>query len=99
MEVFSDERPVDRYPVNIHVVLDHVKAIAKNGFASRIKILEEYDPSLPPVYANRDQLLQVFLNLVQHAAEAAGNHPAAQITLPTDLRPGLRRSFPAPPLP
>ncbi|RUV42746.1 PAS domain-containing protein, partial [Mesorhizobium sp. M5C.F.Ca.IN.020.29.1.1] len=39
MEVFSDERPIDRYPVNIHVVLDHVKAIAKNGFAKRIKIL------------------------------------------------------------
>jgi len=33
MEIFSDERPIDRYPVNIHVVLDHVKAIAKNGFA------------------------------------------------------------------
>jgi two-component system, NtrC family, nitrogen regulation sensor histidine kinase GlnL len=28
MEVFSDERPIDRQPVNIHVVLDHVKAIA-----------------------------------------------------------------------
>ncbi|TIO38709.1 MAG: two-component sensor histidine kinase, partial [Mesorhizobium sp.] len=55
MEVFSDERPIERFPVNIHVVLDHVKAIAKNGFAKKIKILEEYDPSLPPVYANRDQ--------------------------------------------
>ena len=26
MEIFSDERPVDRFPVNIHSVLDHVKA-------------------------------------------------------------------------
>ncbi|TIU40555.1 MAG: PAS domain-containing protein, partial [Mesorhizobium sp.] len=63
MEVFSDERPIDRYPVNIHVVLDHVKAIAKNGFSKKIKIMEDYDPSLPPVFANRDQLIQVFLNL------------------------------------
>jgi two-component system nitrogen regulation sensor histidine kinase GlnL len=94
MEIFSDERPIDRYPVNIHVVLDHVKAIAKNGFASRIKILEEYDPSLPPVYANRDQLIQVFLNLVKNAAEAAGNHPEAEITLSTAFRPGIRVSFP-----
>lgn len=46
MEVFSDERPIERFPVNIHVVLDHVKAIAKNGFAKKIKILEEYDLSL-----------------------------------------------------
>ena len=75
MEVFSDERPIDRYPVNIHVVLDHVKAIAKNGFASGIKIFEDYDPSLPPVYANRDQLIQVFLNLVKNAAEAIGDRP------------------------
>ncbi|ESX82240.1 nitrogen regulation protein NR(II) [Mesorhizobium sp. M0027] len=94
MEVFSDERPIDRYPVNIHVVLDHVKAIAKNGFAKRIKILEDYDPSLPPVFANRDQLIQVFLNLVKNAAEAIGSDPQGEITLSTAFRPGIRVSVP-----
>lgn len=67
MEIFSDERPIERFPVNIHVVLDHVKAIAKNGFARNIDIVEDYDPSLPAVHANRDQLIQVFLNLVKNA--------------------------------
>jgi two-component system, NtrC family, nitrogen regulation sensor histidine kinase GlnL len=90
MEVFSDERPIDRVPVNIHVVLDHVKAIARNGFASRIKIAEDYDPSLPQVYANRDQLVQVFLNLVKNAAEAIGPDPKGEITLSTAFRPGIR---------
>jgi two-component system nitrogen regulation sensor histidine kinase GlnL len=94
MEVFSDERPIDRYPVNIHVVLDHVKAIAKNGFARRVRIVEEYDPSLPPVYANRDQLVQVFLNLVKNAAEAIGGDPTGEITLSTAFRPGIRVSVP-----
>jgi two-component system, NtrC family, nitrogen regulation sensor histidine kinase GlnL len=94
MEVFSDERPIDRYPVNIHVVLDHVKAIAKNGFANRIKIFEDYDPSLPSVFANRDQLVQVFLNLVKNAAEAAGNQPTSEISLSTAFRPGIRVSAP-----
>lgn len=94
MEVFSDERPIDRYPVNIHVVLDHVKAIAKNGFAKRIKMLEDYDPSLPPVFANRDQLIQVFLNLVKNAAEAIGGDPQGEITLSTAFRPGIRVSVP-----
>jgi len=94
MEVFSDERPIERYPVNIHVVLDHVKAIAKNGFSRRIKILEEYDPSLPPVYANRDQLIQVFLNLVKNAAEAIGSDPQGEIVLSTAFRPGIRVSVP-----
>jgi two-component system nitrogen regulation sensor histidine kinase GlnL len=97
MEVFSDERPIDRHPVNIHVVLDHVKAIARSGFASKIKILEDYDPSLPPVYANRDQLVQVFLNLVKNAAEATGNTAEAEITLSTAFRPGIRVSVPGSP--
>ena len=94
MEVFSDERPIDRYPVNIHVVLDHVKAIARNGFANRIKIMEDYDPSLPSVYGNRDQLIQVFLNLVKNAAEAVGSDPLGEITLTTAFRPGIRMSVP-----
>lgn len=92
MEIFSDERPIDRHPVNIHVVLDHVKALARNGFASRIKIFEDYDPSLPPVFANRDQLIQVFLNLIKNAAEATGNAPTGEITLSTAFRPGIRVS-------
>lgn len=94
MEVFSDERPINRAPVNIHVVLDHVKAIARNGFASRIKIIEEYDPSLPPVLANRDQLVQIFLNLVKNAAEAIGPDQNGEIKLSTAFRPGIRLSVP-----
>ncbi len=94
MEVFSDERPIDRHPVNIHVVLDRVKAIARNGFASRIRILEDYDPSLPPVMGNRDQLVQVFLNLVKNAAEAIGDDPEGEITLTTAFRAGMRVMVP-----
>ncbi|WFU10502.1 nitrogen regulation protein NR(II) [Rhizobium sp. CB3090] len=92
MEVFSDERPIDRVPVNIHSVLDHVKAVAKAGFARNIKITENYDPSLPAVYANRDQLVQVFLNLVKNAAEAIGDRPDGEIVLTTAYRPGIRLS-------
>ncbi|WLR98575.1 two-component system sensor histidine kinase NtrB [Shinella sumterensis] len=92
MEVFSDERPVDRVPINIHSVLDHVKAVAKAGFARHIKITELYDPSLPPVYANRDQLVQVFLNLIKNAAEAVGDRDEGEIQLTTAYRPGIRLS-------
>src|SRR5437588_5726332 len=76
MEVFGDDRPVARGPVNIHSVLDHVKRLAQSGFARRIKFTETYDPSVPPVFANRDQLIQVFLNLVKNAAEAIGEEAA-----------------------
>lgn len=92
MEVFSDERPIERFPVNIHTVLDHVKILAQNGFAKNIKFVEKYDPSLPPVFANRDQLIQIFLNLVKNATEALGGQEDATITLTSSYRPGIKLS-------
>jgi two-component system nitrogen regulation sensor histidine kinase GlnL len=95
MEVFSDERPVEREPVNIHIVLDHVKRLAQSGFARRLKFTETYDPSLPPVFANRDQLIQVFLNLVKNASESIGEAAAdGEIQLTTAFRPGVRLKLP-----
>jgi two-component system nitrogen regulation sensor histidine kinase GlnL len=95
MEVFTDERPIERQSVNIHSVLEHVKRLAHSGFARRIKFVEDYDPSLPPVLANRDQLIQVFLNLTKNAAEAIGEDTSdGEIQLTTAFRPGVRLSLP-----
>jgi two-component system nitrogen regulation sensor histidine kinase GlnL len=94
MEVFSDERPIEREAVNIHAVLEHVKRLAASGFGRNIRIVEEYDPSLPPVFANRDQLVQVFLNLVKNAAESIGDAADGEIQLTTAFRPGVRLSVP-----
>jgi len=95
MEIFGDERPLQREAVNIHDVLDHVKQLARTGFARQIKIVENYDPSLPAVPGSRDKLIQVFLNLVKNAAEAIGEERAdGQITLTTSFRPGVRLSVP-----
>lgn len=95
MEIFGDERPIEREPINIHGVLNHVKQIASTGFARHIKIVENYDPSLPPVPGCRDMLVQVFLNLVKNAAEAIGeDRNDGQITLSTAFRPGVRLSVP-----
>lgn len=92
VEVFGDDRPIEREPINIHVVLDRVKLLASNGVAKGITFTEEYDPSLPPVYGNRDQLIQVFLNLVKNAAEALERTPKPEIRLSTAFRPGIRIS-------
>jgi two-component system nitrogen regulation sensor histidine kinase GlnL len=91
MEAFSDGRPVERGPINIHEVLEHVRRIAQAGFARHLRFVETYDPSLPPVFANRDQLVQVFLNLVKNAAEAIGDDALdGEIELTTAYRPGVR---------
>ncbi|MBP2230754.1 two-component system nitrogen regulation sensor histidine kinase GlnL [Azospirillum agricola] len=93
MEVFSDERPLERTAVNIHTVLEHVRTIAQSGFARKIRFVERYDPSLPPVYGNRDQLVQVFLNLIKNAAEAAPE-TGGEITLTTAYQHGVRMALP-----
>jgi two-component system nitrogen regulation sensor histidine kinase GlnL len=89
MEVFSDRRPLDRGPVNIHEVLDRVRLVAQSGFARHVRFIEGYDPSLPPVLGNRDALIQVFLNLVKNAAEAV---PAqgGEIQVATSYQHGVR---------
>ena len=94
MEAFSDLRPIERESVNIHAVLDHVKRVALAGFARHIRFAETYDPSLPPVFGNRDQLIQVFLNLVKNAAEALGDAIDGSIELTTAFRPGVRLKTP-----
>jgi two-component system nitrogen regulation sensor histidine kinase GlnL len=91
VELFGDERPSERGPVNVHDVLDHVKRLAQSGFARHIRFNEVYDPSLPAVAGNRDQLVQVLLNLVKNAAEAIGTNAIdGEITLTTAFRPGIR---------
>ncbi|MGA0542296.1 two-component system sensor histidine kinase NtrB [Neotabrizicola sp. VNH66] len=72
VEQFGNVRPPDRRPVNIHDALDRARRSALVGFAAHMTILEDYDPSLPPTWADPDQLMQVFLNLIKNAAEAAG---------------------------
>jgi two-component system nitrogen regulation sensor histidine kinase GlnL len=95
MEVFGDERPLSKEPVNIHDVLDHVKKIAQAGFSSHIKLVENYDPSLPAIPGSRDKLVQTFLNLVKNAAEAIGEERSdGQISMSTAFRPGVRLSVP-----
>ncbi len=95
VELFGDERPVERGPVNVHGVLDQVKRLAQTGFARHIRFAENYDPSLPPVFGNRDQLVQVFLNLVKNAAEAIGvDALEGEIVLSTAFRTGVRLQVP-----
>jgi two-component system, NtrC family, nitrogen regulation sensor histidine kinase GlnL len=94
MEVFGDERPLAKEPVNIHDVLEHVRRISETGFARGIRFTEDYDPSLPPIPGNRDKLVQVFLNLAKNAAEAIGeNKQQGRIVMQTSFRPGVRLSM------
>jgi two-component system, NtrC family, nitrogen regulation sensor histidine kinase GlnL len=89
LDIFTDQRPIIRGAVNIHRVLEHVRRLAQSGFARSIRFTENYDPSLPPVLGHRDQLIQVFLNLVKNAAEAAPEG-AGEIIVGTSYQHGVR---------
>jgi two-component system nitrogen regulation sensor histidine kinase GlnL len=93
MEVFSDDAPLERAPVNIHTVLDQVRKVAAASYARRVTFVEHYDPSLPPVLGNREQLVRLFTNLVKNAAEAITRGHGA-IVLSTAYQSGLRLALP-----
>jgi two-component system, NtrC family, nitrogen regulation sensor histidine kinase GlnL len=95
MEVFSDERPLQRLPINIHLVLDRVKQLIAAGDCQNLRLHEDYDPSLPAVNGNHDQLVQVFLNLAKNAVDAVeATDGPKEITFTTAFRPGVKLSVP-----
>ncbi|HHB83710.1 MAG TPA: PAS domain-containing protein [Devosia sp.] len=92
VEIFGDQRPVERRALNVHVALDRVKLLAQSGIARTASIVENYDPSLPDVFGNEDQLIQVFINLIKNAAEAIENTDKPTITISTKFVPGVKIS-------
>jgi len=71
VEQFGNLSPPDQREVNVHDVLDRARRSALLGCGAHMKIIEDYDPSLPMAWGDPDQLLQVVLNLVKNASEAA----------------------------
>ena len=92
MEAFSDDALPDCRPINIHQVLDRIRALAANGFAEGLGLKEHYDPSLPMTSGDEDQLIQIFLNLVKNAAEAANSRGdgRGEVSIHTAFRHGVK---------
>lgn len=79
VEQFGDQRAPECAEVNIHDVLERARRSATVGFGAHMRIHDNYDPSLPATWADADQLLQVFLNLLKNASEAQPNGGAIRI--------------------
>lgn len=65
-------RPSKPTEVNLHELMDYVARLS--NAAGNTAILRDYDPSLPELWLDRDQMVQVLLNLAKNAREAAGQH-------------------------
>lgn len=89
VEQFGNMQPPAARAINIHDTLERARRSAGLGFAAHMQICEQYDPSLPDAFADPDHLLQVVLNLIKNAAEAAPEGGA--VTLRSFYDTGLVR--------
>ncbi len=74
--------------VNIHEVLERVLSLIEVESGSAIRIERDYDPSMPDLHGDRDQLLQAVLNIVRNAMQALreSSTPDALITIRTRVQ-------------
>ena len=59
--------------VNVHEALEHVQQLIRAEKGERVKLVRDYDPSLPLVHGDFEHLIQAFLNIVQNSIEASGD--------------------------
>ncbi|HYW05195.1 MAG TPA: nitrogen regulation protein NR(II) [Gammaproteobacteria bacterium] len=70
-------RPPRRRPVNIHRVLEHVRMLVEAETHPGIVLETDYDPSIPRLRGDPEQLIQAVLNIVRNAVEAVQARAAA----------------------
>jgi two-component system nitrogen regulation sensor histidine kinase GlnL len=59
--------------INVHEVLERVRALIASEQGTAVQVIRDYDPSLPPLVADADQLLQALLNLARNAVQSVGS--------------------------
>jgi two-component system nitrogen regulation sensor histidine kinase GlnL len=89
LDALDDLAPPRMKLLNIHEAVGRAATVVAASFPA-VRIDEHYDPSLPEVDGDLDQLIQVFLNIVKNAAEAVRGRPGGAVTLSTRYRPGVR---------
>ena len=79
IENLSSDAPVRFKTVNIHEILDHCLKITSASFGRHLDIKRSYDPSLPDIQADREMLVQCFINLFKNASEATAEGDSLSI--------------------
>ncbi len=89
MQTLSRRTPPQLEACNLHKAVRRATAVIEAGGKAPV-VLEEFDPSLPPVLANSDALVQVLINLIANAAEACAGAKQPQIAVRTRFASGLQ---------
>ena len=87
-ELLGPNKPQQKEPTNIHILLERVRQLVLAESGSGLKIIRDYDPSLPELEADKNQLIQAILNIVKNAKEAMLGE--GSITLKTRSRRNVK---------
>src|SRR3546814_1941215 len=89
MQDFTIDQPMECVAENIYPLLDRAVELAAAGFARDVRLVRQYDPSLPFAEINGDAFVQVTLNLLKNAAEALEGMEQGEICIATAYRHGV----------
>lgn len=70
IERFAGNDSRQREPVNLHQVLDEVAELIQAEHQGSLKLVRQYDPSIPELHSSSGQLHQLFLNLMRNSLQA-----------------------------
>ena len=68
--MLGPNRPPQKAALNVHEVLEHVRQLVQAEAPGGVSILRDYDPSIPDLRGDREQLIQAVLNIVRNALQA-----------------------------
>lgn len=72
-KMLGPNKPAHKSLLNIHEVLERVRQLVAAEADPAIKLRTDYDPSIPELSADKNQLIQAFLNIVRNAVQAIQN--------------------------
>ena len=81
--MLGSSEPPNQQEINIHVILERVRHLIGAEVDEKIKVISDYDPSIPDILADKDQLIQALLNVVKNASQAV--HSGGEIILKTRI--------------
>ena len=89
MQQLGSRSPVKTGPCNLHEAIRNAMATVRAGREDGCELVEEFDPSLPPVEADQGALEQVLINLLANACDACSDIPDVKVKVKTRFVSGL----------
>ncbi len=91
--MLGPNRRLDLAPCNIHQILEHVVRLVEAEFPGRLRVERDYDPSVPEISGDQDQLIQAMLNVIRNAAQILESHRTSVADPHIQLKTRITRTF------